>query len=122
MTLITKTCGFLSIVLALSSSNVFAKTVTIACPTVKATLTSGYKTTSNGYEWQSWQSQPKIEVSTMNDKTYFAEICQSYKGTNLHCLGGSGNKRYGFFVHSPKITSCKLDTQSNKGFICEVQD
>ncbi len=115
-----KICGLLSIILVFGYSNSFAKTVTIACPTVTATLTHGYKTNSDGNEWSSWQSQPNLEVSTMNDKDYFAEISQSYKGISLRCIGGSGHKHYGFYTHNPKIISCKLDQQTNKGFICET--
>jgi hypothetical protein len=118
----SKICCFLSIVFLFSYSNVFAKTVTIVCPTVKATLKQGYKTTSDGYEWFSWQSQPRIEVSTMNDNTYFSEINQSYKGISLRCIGGSGDKRYGFYSHDSKIVSCKIDSKTNKGFICELKD
>ncbi len=117
-----KICGLLSIIFLFSYGNAFAKTMTIACPTVKATLTTGYKTTSDGFEWSSWQSQPSLEVSTANDQDYFSEISQSYKGIDLRCVGGSGDKRYGFYTHTPKITSCKIDSQTNKGFICETND
>ena len=113
--------GFLAIGFLLSYSSAFAKTVTIACPTVKATLNPGYKTTSDGYEWSSWQSQPSLAVSTMDDKDYFSEISQSYKGIDLRCIGGSSNKRYGFYTHNPKIASCKIDAKTNKGFICELK-
>lgn len=117
-----KICGFLSIIFLFNYSNAFAKTVTIACPTVKATLNHGYKTTSDGYEWSSWQSQPSLEVSTMNDKNYFSEINQSYKGIDLRCIGGSGDKQYGFYIHAPKKAFCKIDLKTNKGFVCELKD
>jgi len=117
-----KIAGLLSVALLFGYSNASAKTMTIACPTVKTTLTPGYKTTENGFEWKSWQSQPSLEVSTADDKNYFAEISQSYKGISLRCIGGSKDKHYGFYTHSPKITSCKIDTTTNKGFICEISD
>lgn len=117
-----KACGLLSFALIFSCNTIFAKTVTINCPTVKTTLTRGYTTTENGFEWRSWQAQPSIEVSTAMDKDYFAELSQSYKGISLRCVGGIKNQNYGFFTHSPKITSCKLDPKNNKGFICEVSE
>lgn len=117
-----KICGLLSITLICSYNNALAKTVAITCPTVKTTLTSGYKTTEKGYEWQSWQSKPNLEVSTANDKNYFAEMCQSHKGISLRCVSGFGDKSYGFYTHSSKISSCKIDPNTDKGFICEVNE
>lgn len=113
--------GCLSLFLGLSVTNVLAKTVTIECPTVKTTLHQGYKITNDAYEWSSWQSQPNLAVSTVNDKSYFSEICQSYKGISLGCIGGSGNKRYGFYLHATNMATCKIDSKTNKGFICEVK-
>lgn len=114
-------CSFLPIIFLLINTNAFAKTVSIACPTVKTTLNKGYKTKKDGYEWSSWQTQPNLAVDTMNDKNYFSEISQSYKGINLGCIGGSGNKRYGFYTHTSNIASCKIDSKTNKGFVCELK-
>lgn len=115
-----KICALLSIALLFFCNNAFSKTMTIACPTVKTTLTPGYKiTSSDGYQWSSWQKQPRVEVSTINDKNYLAEINQSAKGIELRCVGGSEQNRYGFYTHIPKITSCKIDKNKNTAFICE---
>ncbi|MBS0351991.1 MAG: hypothetical protein JSR33_12590 [Proteobacteria bacterium] len=103
------------------NTNAFAKTIAIACPTVKTTLHQGYKIKKDGLEWSSWQSQPNLAVSTKDDKNYFSEISQSYKGISLGCIGGTGNKRYGFYVHTANIASCKIDSKTNRGFICELK-
>jgi hypothetical protein len=112
----------LSIIFLFCYSNAFAKTVTIACPTVKTTLTRGYKTMSNGDEWSSWQTQSSLKVSTSEDKNYFSEISQSYKGISLRCIGGSGNQRYGFYMNATNLSSCKIDSKTNQGFICELKN
>lgn len=119
-----KICALLSIGLLFGYHSALAKTVTITCPVVKTTLTAEYQvpSSSDGYKWKSWQSQPRLEVSTANDKNYFAEINQSYKGIDLRCVGGSGNKSYGFYTHNPKITACKIDVNSNQAFVCQVND
>jgi hypothetical protein len=114
-----KIYGLLSLIFLFACNNTFANTITITCPTVKTTLNSGYKIMHEGHEWSSWQSQPNLEVSTMTDKNYFAEIGQSYKGIDLRCIGGSDDKKYGFYTHAPQKVSCTIDSKTNKGFICD---
>lgn len=109
------------VALLFGCSNAFAKTITVNCPTVKAAVTPGYKISSDGYQWSSWQNQPRIEVSTANDKNYFAELSESKKGIQLRCIGGAEKTRYGFYTSVPNVMSCKLDKMTNKGFICEVK-
>lgn len=117
-----KMSALLLVTLLFAYNHAFSKTINITCPSVKADLTAEYKvSSSDSHQWSSWQSQPRISVSTTNDKNYFAEINQSYKGIELRCVGGNGNQHYGFYTHIPDITSCKIDPKSKTAFICEVR-